>query len=206
MTHSIHRGFVRSAANRLDADAPMDTSLFRDCVVNNALHIADVNAQVRVDWVIGSPGEFDTFPTRDSGSDEYGKIMVFGYFPINLAPEGSAYKFRVRLYGASASGSVTFRVAISAHPDLVVDFVNFSTSSATAVWLEDDPAILTVPASSIAGTSSGYESPIKTVATALAAGAPVPTTQVQVPMMCATVWANSTNAELHGLYVAEFPT
>ena len=198
MTHSLYKAYIRLDAGRFDADEPMDTELFRDGVVNNALHIADQNAQVRVAWCIGLVGEFDTTPLqRDSTSDAYGRITTFGYFPVNAYQEKSA-KFRVRLRGASTSGSVTFRLVITRDPDLVFDYVDFTTSSSSAVWLEDDPAILEVPASRISTS-------VQNIGTAVAVGA-ASLTQVQVPLMCATVYTNSTNARLHGLYVAELAT
>lgn len=219
MSTSAHLGRLASPGSQFATDEPFRSRFGRQ-VVNNALHYADEQAQVRVTWCALS-GQFLTTDAIVAGNvNTYLPISTFGPFPVAIRADDTPYIFRVRLHGSSsAANSVTFRAALApivgpVDPALGLDYAReqvnaagtnvlvASTSSTTPAWLAASGGATTRDADDV--IVDGFE----TMATVSAAGASARTLSVDVPMLAVHVWAASTTAaaqpRLSGLYYAEY--
>lgn len=111
---SLLKAYIRHATGDFGDGDPCDAALARDVLVNNAMHIADENAQVRVAWKAGTQTsylEVGTPPTTSAWS----KVTGWGPFPISVTAAGSSYQMRVRMRGyiSKASTTIDFRLVLS---------------------------------------------------------------------------------------------
>lgn len=212
MATSIHSGLVRAYVP-LAADAPIETHTARDCIFNNALHMADECGPVYVDWAGTVGGALAYMTTEETiAADEWQEIVTYEGLVIPVrADTGQPYALRVRVGGhASAAFDCDFKLAISPgtpSSDAADDaaYLTGSTPSTTAAWL--------------AGTSQGTESWTNLVRLSAAqmgppqpfltltgiGGVSITGTQYRVNL---TVWGRTANVaatpRLSGLYVAAF--
>jgi hypothetical protein len=131
------------------ATCPVDPDITRDVICNNLDHYADSFGQVR--WAF-SPG-VSTFVTKsyltprtaDVVVNTWYQITASAPFPLPLRADGSGYKLRVRLGGASSGGhAVKFALVIApvavapavlAASNTDASFETATTTSASAAWL-----------------------------------------------------------------------
>lgn len=164
MSTSTFGYLVRAeAALYQDELVPVDTTLVRDVVVNNLNHAADEYAQVRVAYSAAatsfSGGQGYVTPrTTLRSADEFNRVATFGPFPLSVSENGSSYKLRIRLAGASSdnTNTATFRVVLSptnraygaAVSDLGPRVWEASTTSSTSAYLtganvdDSDPTLI----------------------------------------------------------------
>lgn len=115
MTHSAYSAHVPFDPTAIDAADPLATGIGR-VMVNNALYLCDSAAQHRVSF---HASELAAIIGID---DSAGDFVAGSWFPIlrvpflaHAHPDGGAFRFRVRLGGATdghASATVTYRLAI----------------------------------------------------------------------------------------------
>jgi len=216
---SAHAGRLAAPGSQFAADEPFRTRFGRQ-VVNNALHYADEQAQVRVAWCTMS-GQFLSTETIVSGNvNTQLPIAIFGPFPVSIRADDTPYIFRARIHGsASAANSVSFRAALAPivgplDPTLGLAYaraqinaagsnvLTATTSSTTPAWLTAGGSATTRDADDV--IVDGFE----TLATVSAAGGTARPLSVDVAMMAVHVWASSSTAatqpRLSGLYFAEY--
>lgn len=127
-------------------ESPISAPYARRVALNNLCHYADVFGQVRASWAssprVGGKGYLT--PTTPTVVDT--PFLIWGtHFPIAVRADGSAYKLRIRIAGASSDGlnAVRFRAvlspaaynaAVSTRAEDYV-FLTTTTTSSTAAWL-----------------------------------------------------------------------
>jgi hypothetical protein len=143
MPTSLHSGFLRNGLTLEQSMPPLGASFARDYLLNNLLHLADEYGQVRMAFSTSDYFE----PAKTVAGNTYYLAATSGPFGIPLRQDGSAYRMRVRVGGASSNvaGTATFRVIVC--PPLIantiattsnpgVDYVfQASTTSTSAAWL-----------------------------------------------------------------------
>lgn len=145
MSTSIHEGIVAVATTKFaGSNDPVGSAITRDVILNNLCHYADEYGQVRVTWSGQSvAGEF-AVDYLEIDPELTTQIVTFGPFPITLREDGSSYKMRVRIGGASSAGhSVTFYAALVPYVESAAFYASpptdatwaGSTSSTSAAWL-----------------------------------------------------------------------
>lgn len=154
---STHQGRVRRAtATYAAASQPVDAEAALNVISNNLDHYADSMAQHAMVWSVGKSGyaskSYLTPRTTGVVVDTWYQIAASGPFPIMLRADGSSYKMRVRLAGASSGGhAVKFGLVlapVTAAQSIITDatsspvvaatdsvFVTATTTSSTAAWL-----------------------------------------------------------------------
>lgn len=202
------------------ADDPLDAALLRNAIVNNALHAADQQARVLVNWmapnsslVTGNPPLYRT-PDTLAATDTWYLVDAYGPWPISVWSTGGAYRLRVALFAQAGSGTATFGICVGPRGSAraILDggtgvtgedaIVYSGTTSATPVELTPSGGsdIITV---SDATLVSGRRVRSTTDEPGSARLVDVATHEVEV-----TVWvqqtAIGTPARLYGVHVAEF--
>ncbi len=149
MPTSFHHGRLLQGNPPTQYDA-IGASNTRDFVVNNLLHYADIFAQVRAAMALtkstysGGQGSISGYGSPDA--DVWYPILDVGPFPIPLRADGSSYRLRIRIGGASSTGhAVKFlaclapsaTAALGLANDIADDFQfeTVTTSSTTHAWL-----------------------------------------------------------------------
>lgn len=101
-------GRVLFAAALANGDDPLDTVLWRDCVLNNALHWADSAGQTLINWSATDPAYSGaTSPWRIAeplNADEWAPITPLGPLSLRVRRGVRPYRWRFRLAGASTMG------------------------------------------------------------------------------------------------------
>ena len=100
------------------ADDPLDAATLRNAIVNNALHAADQQARVLVNWmapssslVSGNP-PLHREPDTLAAADTWYLVDAYGPWPLSVWATGGAYRLRVALFGQAGSGTATFGVCV----------------------------------------------------------------------------------------------
>lgn len=150
MSTSPLGGRVRFELARAGDVGPLSTTLVRDRILNNALHYADENARVLVNWMAPDAARTGGNGARTpvSVSTSHRLIESRGPFALTAHADGRAYRIRAEVFGASSGGhDVTFALVLSpaplTAPGEAVDVarmldraVEYSpTSSSTPSWL-----------------------------------------------------------------------
>ena len=147
---SIHEARIRMATAVYAASTqPVGPVVARDVICNNLDHYADSIGQSRWKFAPGKAGyaskSYLTPRTTSVTVDTWYQAAASQAFPLPLRADGSSYKIRVRLGGASSGGhAVKFAIvlapvdgaaaiATAANSDSV--FITATTTSATAAWL-----------------------------------------------------------------------
>lgn len=201
--NSIYGSYIRVPTSAFNDGDPVDVANVRDGLVNNAIHLADECAQVRVNAV------FATGSYAKSGDFSTGTHIVsqFGPFPITLRPDGTSYRLRTRFLVRSANGvSVTFHVVL-APPSLAIDgfaregtnYAKFSVTSTTETWTA--PAALLYMDTGVVNAS--FSPPISTP-TAIGEATTTSVVAAQAILTVYATQASAANARLSGAYAAEF--
>lgn len=170
MATSEQKGIILYDALDLAEDGPADTALCREEVVQSALHKADEAAQPRSSWpalnsaLIGpdpylrpwppsttSPGTFDVVAS-ESSPRWYPFPFETIFFP-KMLPDGSGYRLRVTVVGASSSGGdrVDFGVFVQPHgslwqPDAPAKTAQTTSTTPAALSWDDGTTYVDVPA------------------------------------------------------------
>lgn len=221
---SIHSGIVPFAPSLWGTDDdPEDTVLHRDGTANGLLHAADSIGQVRVNYMPVAAGVADgqeTFATIDTGpeADVYYHVGVFGRWPLTIRADGTPYRLRIRVAGASSStnDAPTFRVVIAPNfPEALAG----KTSDEDSVFEASGTATTTI--AWLSGTSQGSAAAAtyvqvsaeqardwtaeQVVFDAVNAGTP---RSIQQCLVSAWVWAKQGGVDdlprLYGLHIQEF--
>lgn len=214
MSTSIFEGRVRFDASRSEGTFPLSTTLVRDRVLNNALHFADENARALVNWMapdatlIGA----NTYRTPEAVATSYRLVECYGPLPITLHADGSPYRIRAHVFGASSGGhGVTFAIVLSpvvltdggeatdlaSISDRAVEYA--ATSSASPSWLAAGVGAVTFdPPASVVG--SDFRDTLTDTS-----GDP---TAVEIPVVYAAVFAKTANVAstplLYGVHISEY--
>lgn len=157
--NSPYSGYLAIAeTDRIADGGPVGIDEVRACI-NNALWAVDYAGQTRICWIVNDSAHERTRDGTGGGSsvDEW-YTLFYQHIDVHMK-SGGAYSFRCRLGGRStqaASGNAVFRLCID-HPEYVrttivvadtADVTNVmeeTSSSGTHAWLNDEPAVLTVP-------------------------------------------------------------
>jgi hypothetical protein len=196
--------------------SPISAVYARRVLLNNLCHYADVFGQVRAAWN-ASPrvgkGYLDSITPAAVDTPYY---IWATTFPIYLRADGSPYRLRIRIAGASSdnTNAVRFRAVLAYAPVLgrrAVDaadhvFLTATTTSSTAAWLTGatqgsaaDTTIIT-----LAGTAAAEAITI-TSTPADIGGAGRAVSQCIVTLAVYGQTANvAATPRLHGVYAAEW--
>lgn len=131
------------------AKQPVGAVVARDVICNNLDHYADSMAQVRFAWAPGTSTyaskSYLTPRTTGVVVNTWYQIAASHAFPLPARADGTGYKIRVRLGGASSGGhAVKFAIVLApvGSAQAVVtasasdaSFETATTTSATAAWL-----------------------------------------------------------------------
>jgi hypothetical protein len=146
MATSINRAFIRVTAGQASENDPCDAIIARDCIMNNAAHLADEAAQVRVKWLARTAAtsgvasdEYLTARAADGAAYDWGHVVTFGPFPLSVRADLYSYYMRVRLRGYYSGSSSTAYVALT-FPGYTFNPTNsnvaeFSLASTTDGWV-----------------------------------------------------------------------
>jgi hypothetical protein len=107
---SEHGAFVRPAFV-LEDGQPVDTSIARNVLANNALHALDCSSRVLVNDVINVgilPSGLD--PTT------FKPVGLWGPFPLSTMPDGSLRPVVARIFAGRSSGADTAIWRVALHP------------------------------------------------------------------------------------------
>lgn len=218
MSTSEHQGFILYDPTDLATDEPMDTVLVRD-VINNANHLADEAAQVRFSWIATGAG---LNAGADANEGEWFDFRVRGTFDAKVRSDGTGYRLRVWIAGASNSflsegESIDFVVAIGpagiSAEDIGAPFVVTATATnalapgigaMTPIWLTLDSGLtyVDVPATVIA-EAQARTAPTATLTDIGGAPATVQTVRLEI-IVCGRTNSGLTDAVLYGVHVAEY--
>lgn len=184
----------------------------RDTVVNNALHIAEENMQVRVNTIIIDQ-EFPDFLVRDTTTNTNFKLCYqagFWSHSFNMSGVAARLRVRVRGFNETPAGNSTFRVIIApralfqfACRDATINPAAWAykdyEANDTDAWLSSPDDYLIVPPSITSDQTS-----IKLFETSKAIGVANPTVQVPILALSLGVFVQEDDARLTGVYVAEY--
>lgn len=160
MSTSLWGGRILYDGTKYDNNEAFDTAFAR-VLVNNALHLADEAAQVRIAYPPTQNGYGVGGTAVDSTSATRERLAAtFGPFPVHIRDDGSPYKFRVSMRARvkTAATAVTFKTVI--HPPGVYlsdttgdNVVSATCNSTTSSWLTNTTDNLAVlgPFDSLAG-------------------------------------------------------
>lgn len=152
---STYQGRIRKAASWPTDDSPIGPVTGRDYAVNNAMHYCDVFGQVRV-AMVQQAGAYITGANTANGTWSF--AFTSPSFPVQMRPDGSSYRLRVRVAGAGESAAFKVRFAVTVQsPDrgsLARSYPG-GVLSTDSIWLTGD-VNSTTPAY-LAGTSQGAE-------------------------------------------------
>jgi hypothetical protein len=223
MATSPHQGTILYDNSDFNTDEPVDTALVRDALVGSLLHKADEVAQVRACWVALANGLISSYDEFLVIQDVHGSLQVasadvpqwYGFpvrvrFAPKIKADGTGYRLRCRLRGASSGGHrVDFAIAVA--PKRAPEFwgeqwfgpVKYYTNktNTSAAWLsaDDGTNYLDISADVVAAgieTWSTFED---------IGGDPC---SVQVCTLEAIIVAQTFNAgsepRLHGYLIAEY--
>ncbi len=132
---------IRYQTSQIAADEPFDTAHALK-IANNANHLADSYAQVRVGWE-HSGSYFSGIPGKDTNNGYQLVAPPQGPFPLSIRPDGKSYKIRVQAKASTwATGDVTnWRLLVACTPAQAVRdkddasrYVTFQTSTTTPAW------------------------------------------------------------------------
>ena len=121
MATSSQAATVPFALTSIDEGSPIATWIVRDGLIETINHLADEQAQPRINWMAadsallsGTQDQYLTTATP-TATGEYTRIAAFGPFPLSIMPDGNTpYKLRILIAGASSAGdSVEFGVTIA---------------------------------------------------------------------------------------------
>lgn len=230
MSTSIHNGLAPFAASLYGgSDDPVDTTIARDGIANGLLHAADSYGQVRVNYmapvdVAGvEAGSVALFETINGGTvSAWYRVggSPFGEWPITLHADGTPYRCRVRIGGASSAvvgtGQVQFRVVLAPSDFAArieaarsVDYVfeTTATTSGTVAWLAGATkgsgayqTMLELDAATAARWTRNVS-----IYDAVSSASP---RSIQQCLVSAHVFASTTGVEdephLHALHIAEY--
>lgn len=191
--------------------SPLDT-YYAQILANNALHKADMRAQVRVNW--SPPNGANTSYRREYlaprntpllAINTWYPIVTFGPFPVSMTTAG-AYSMRVRIAGQlstagtgkigavwSAQGTAAAELDLEGDNTVIMDL-----TSTTSAWKTGAVEVLTLTDAQIADAVSPQATPIDF------GGDP---SSVAVVMTTISVYGQATNTgvtpRLTALYAAE---
>ena len=207
MSTSSYSGFVRFDSTELADGVPTDALMART-LVNNVNHVADENAQVRVNWYTPGTQYASIEPFTKSASivaNTWYQVGVWGPWPACVGHDGIAYPVRVRLRGSvsNAAATATFRIVYGALPNMITDrdvaganTADLTSTSTTLAWLSGT-SLLELDA---AQTREGVQR--------LSVYSSSAATSVEACMLGVSLWAQISNASylprVGGLYVAEY--
>jgi hypothetical protein len=138
---STWQGRIRKDPSWPTDYSPIGPVTGRDYAVNNAMHYADVFGQVRVQMSLAA-GAYVT--SLNTASTTWAPTWVGPTFPVQLRPDGSSYRLRVRIAGAGESAGFKVRFAVSVgSPDALFPLYPGSSTS-DAVWSTGDISSTTV--------------------------------------------------------------
>lgn len=138
-----------ATASYAAATYPVGPVVARDVICNNLDHYADEMAQVRFQFVptvtYAAAKSFLTPRTSGVVVNTWYQVAASAPFPISLRADGTSYRLRMRLGGASSGGHAVKFAAVLAPVGAAQAVVNESssdasfetatTTSATAAWL-----------------------------------------------------------------------
>lgn len=143
MASSVNKAFIRITAAQAAENDPCDAVIARDCIVNNAAHIADEAGQVRVAW-IARDGEYISTGTHDVAYD-FTHVVSYGPFPLSIRSDRTSYRMRIRLRGHYSGSSGDAYLVLSGDSDVTQAIQNvtgnaasFSVVSTTDGWVTPD--------------------------------------------------------------------
>lgn len=210
MASSHYRGHIDYDPGDIAADEPISSGLAFQ-IVNNANHLADQSAQVRVAWA-GVELQTDAFTAETIHS--WNHIVTFGPFPVTIGSDGRTYPLRCRLAGrctqSGTSGKLRLVVGSSEdtrlqlvvlYPTIPDNALQVNTSSTSNAWLTPWPpkTLLTIPDEVV------RESMVSRTTIDSVGGDPI---DVSVVMVYASVWGYSidigTSVVCSGAYIAEY--
>lgn len=200
---SLHGAYVRFPATAFGDNRPVDVSYARDCIANNAAHIADEAGQVRINFVHIAGAYYQ----GATDSVDYQPINpTFGPFPLSIKSDGGSYNLVVRVRGfLDGAGSVNVRAVLSKKGDapsvvngtVQTQYTSQNCTSTTDAWLTATDDYCLLSATSVAAASSQWNIPNA------AGDESIYTTQVCVAYL--TVFSKgSAGFRLTGLYAREY--
>lgn len=208
-------GRARFPTSLFAADTPIDAAFARNVAANNALHGADEQAHVFVNFQSFATGPFPTNTPSPLGiAGGTGSVWVpvrsFGPFPLSVREDGVPFKLRVRCAASMSSAGVSAEVAVT---------VGSAASLADLTYTTGENSVLFTP--TITGTTPTVLAPITSNLITIGAGelessySPRPTLddtagspiEIGVPEFVVRLWAKrktGTRIRIHQLHVAEY--
>lgn len=208
-------GRARFATSLYQADDPIDSAFARNVAGNNALHGADEQCRVLINWssmvpAVAAAGKPSTTVGITGGGtfDQWIPVRTFGPFAISVRENGLPYKLRVRCASSVTIAGPTATIAVTVGSaetlsDIVystgengVEFVPASGTTPT-VLTPTTSDIITLSRSEIEGAYVGRPTLDDT------AGSEI---EVVVPEVVVRLWAkrSTTPIRIHQLHVAEY--
>lgn len=194
--------------------SPISAVYARRVLLNNLCHYADVFGQVRASWASGTGKTPISTTTPAAANTPY--FLWSTSFPIALRADGSAYKLRIRIAGASSDNATAVRFRAVVGSPLVVSrlvtsatdsaFLTATTTSSTGAWLTGASNGSNAYTTMIEMTPDEVADAIVTVGTPVdIAGADRGVAQALVTLAVYGQTANvASTPQLHGVYAAEW--
>ena len=205
----------------IDEGSPVATWIARDGIIETVNHLADEQAQPRVNWVAadstllaGSQDQYLT-PATLSATNALSRICEFGPFPLSIKANGATpYKLRIQIAASSSAGhAITFAATVG--PNFTQSTANAATgldtylkywdatSSTSPAWLTptNGSHLMTGLTAAVSGSPRYYSTQNDSLAP-YTHRATVQQSEVFVGIWCKTATVGSIG-RLYGVHIAE---
>lgn len=207
---SVHGGHILGPTLSLAEFDGIEVATVRDIIVNNLLHAADQNGQVRVNWTSETGAYYEVGTAPYDANATWVRVCNLGQFPLSIRHDGKSYYMRVRVGMSSSDGrTINTRLVVQSRPYQTGDANNgvwgstplgnvtdLQHSSTTAIWV--DGGALVLSAQQVETATRPMAVANTTLATA--------TYTTDVVKAYATLWADPADIpyiRVFGCYIAE---